>query len=62
MDVLALSDAAEAVGCAESTVETIADRFMEATSVSWSDVHSVGIAGRDIVRLRRHLTEEVCAS
>ena len=28
---------------------------MEVPNVSWKDVHGAGIAGRDIVRLRRHV-------
>ena len=60
MDVLALVDAAEALGFAASIVETIADRFMEVPSVGWSDVHAAGIAGRDIARLRRHIEGQVC--
>ena len=57
--MLALVDAAEALGFAASIVETIADRFMEVPSVGWSDLHAVGIPGRDIVRLRRHLAGQV---
>ena len=62
VDVLTLIDAVEALGFASSTVEAIAARFLEEASVSWSDVRAAGIAGRDVVRLRRHMAGEVSAA
>ena len=59
VDVVALTEAAEALGLAAGTVETIADQFAERLSVSWSDVRAVSVAGRDIARLRQHMSGQV---
>ena len=61
VDVLALADAVATSGCDASIVDIIAARFIDAASVSWSDVHDAGVPGRDIVRLRRHLAGQVCS-
>ena len=60
VDVVAVVDAAEALGLPSSVMDVIAERFIDAPCVSWSDARAAGIRGRDIVQLRRHLAGEVC--
>ena len=60
MDVVAVVDAAEALGLPSSVMDVIAERFIDAPCVSWSDARAAGIRGRDIVQLRWHLAGEVC--
>ena len=45
----------EAVGVAATAIDLVADKFMDAATVSWGDLHTAGVTGRDIVRARRHL-------
>ena len=55
MEMVTLFDALQSQGVSDAVVETVADRFMTADFVTWSDVHAAGICGRDIARLRRHV-------
>ena len=59
VEVIALVDTMQAIGLSMSLVEVVADRFMTAESVSWSDVRDAGVSGRDIVRVRQCLVGKV---
>ena len=57
IDVEIVLEALEAVGVAAAAIDAVAERLimMDTATVSWSDLHTAGVIGRDIVRARRHL-------
>ena len=59
LEVTALYEALQSLGMATSVVDALADRFMTADFVKWSDIRDAHVAGRDIIRLRQHLRGKV---
>ena len=60
LDAVAVIDAMEAIGVTGAVFDNFIDAFATASDVSLSDLHTAGLAGIDIVKLRRHLDPEVC--
>ena len=45
-----------ALAVPDAVAEAIADRFVAVEAVTWGDVRDAGIAGRDVVRLRKRIS------
>ena len=55
LDAVAVIDAMETIGVSSSVFDSFIDAFATASDVSLDDLYSAGLAGTDIVQLRRQL-------